>query len=91
MGYRIELGEIESVAMGIALIECACVMYDGAAAQIVMFYKTPSEGLAEDGIRRELATFIPKYMLPSRFVRLNDFPLNANGKIDRLKLREQYI
>jgi len=31
---------------------------------------------------------VPKYMVPTKYHRLEKFPLSANGKIDRLKLTE---
>ncbi|MBF0411478.1 MAG: amino acid adenylation domain-containing protein [Desulfamplus sp.] len=37
-------------------------------------------------LRAYLADFLPSYMIPSFFVRLNEFPLNLNGKIDRRRL-----
>ncbi|MBF0572700.1 MAG: amino acid adenylation domain-containing protein, partial [Desulfamplus sp.] len=37
-------------------------------------------------LRAFLAEYLPPYMIPSFFVRLNEFPLNINGKIDRKRL-----
>ncbi|MGD9732734.1 MAG: amino acid adenylation domain-containing protein [Desulfamplus sp.] len=37
-------------------------------------------------LRAYLSDFLPSYMIPSFFVRLNEFPLNLNGKIDRRRL-----
>lgn len=37
-------------------------------------------------LRRHLGEHLPPYMVPASFVLLERFPLNANGKIDRLNL-----
>lgn len=44
---------------------------------------TPSAELTEF-----LRERLPVYMLPSRFVHRDAFPLNANGKIDRRSLHD---
>lgn len=86
MGYRIEVGEIESVAMSIDDMENVCIIYDHKASKIVLFYQ--SKHLDDKTILNNLKKMIPKYMLPNRFVKIDEFPLNSNGKIDRLKLKE---
>ena len=35
-----------------------------------------------------LKNIIPAYMIPNRVVVLDELPLNANGKIDRVKLKQ---
>jgi D-alanine--poly(phosphoribitol) ligase subunit 1 len=85
LGYRIELGEIETAALAIPEIRNVCVIYDYARTQIVMFYEAPQE-LSSGVMRKALLERLSKYMLPSVFVCVNELPLNANGKIDRLAL-----
>jgi acyl-CoA synthetase (AMP-forming)/AMP-acid ligase II len=41
-------------------------------------------------LRRELGRLVPAYMLPARWRALDEFPRNANGKVDRRKLREMF-
>jgi amino acid adenylation domain-containing protein len=87
-GYRIELGEIENVLLGTGLVKIACVVYDSGNKEIVMFYQADDE-LKPGTLRKEMLQFVPKYMIPTKYVRVEKMPVNANGKIDRLKLTKQ--
>jgi acyl-coenzyme A synthetase/AMP-(fatty) acid ligase len=42
--------------------------------------------LSDATFRERLAAYLPKYMLPTRFNRLEQLPRNPNGKIDRHRL-----
>lgn len=86
MGYRIELGEIETAINAIeGIILCACV-YDTVNSKIVLFYqgnKLDKKELLEQAKQR-----LPNYMCPNEIICLDKMPYNANGKIDRKKLKE---
>ena len=41
-------------------------------------------------IRQRLATQLPPYMVPSRWMILSDLPKNGNGKIDRPRLHDMF-
>ncbi len=89
MGHRIELGEIEVAAGGIAGIEtCACI-YDDDRQKIVFFYigQKFDDEVLEDMLREK----IPDYMIPNIKIRIEEFPYNANGKVDRKRLKEYYL
>lgn len=83
MGYRIELGEIETAIQGIQGVNNACVLYDDSLKQIVCLYIGDISNIE---IRKSLMNVLPKYMIPTRWIEEKEFPLNANGKIDRLNL-----
>jgi len=89
-GYRIELGEIEAAAASLEGVAQACALYDAASRRIVLFVQWAAgqvgDAAALTTLRRGLATRLPKYMLPSHTASLADFPLNGNGKVDRLAL-----
>ena len=88
MGYRIELGEIERALSGCAGVTDAVCLFDRAGERILCCYA----GTAEEGeVRRALKERLPKYMLPGQFIRLEALPHNANGKIDRPRLKERYL
>jgi D-alanine--poly(phosphoribitol) ligase subunit 1 len=84
MGYRIELGEIETAIYGIEEVGNSCVLYDDNLKRIVAFIKSQKTGGI---IRKELAHSLPKYMIPTKWINMEQFPLNANGKIDRRELK----
>ncbi len=84
MGYRIELGEIETAILGVSGVKNACVLYDDILKQIVAFY---IGDIASVEIRKALMIVLPKYMIPTKWLVETDFPLNANGKVDRLRLK----
>lgn len=85
MGYRIELGEIENAALGIKELENVCVCYDDNEKQIILFYTTQI-ALETRVIRKRLLESIPKYMVPTKYMQVDQFPMTANGKIDRKEM-----
>jgi D-alanine--poly(phosphoribitol) ligase subunit 1 len=88
LGYRIDLGEIEHAALQIDAIGNACVIYDQARKQIMLFFQSAEE-LSAAVIRERLTAFLPKYMLPTVYQRMDVLPRNPNGKIDRQLLAER--
>lgn len=88
MGHRIEMGEIESCILQNPEVKRVCCLYDEENQQIVAFYQgdTDSKGIRE-GLKKKLI----KYMIPGRYVQVEQMPLNENGKIDRKALRSHYI
>jgi amino acid adenylation domain-containing protein len=94
-GHRVELGEVE-LALGATdgLKEFAVVAADSEAVggvEICCAY-VPADG-AEAGpaqLRQALRQQLPAYMLPTRWLELATLPKNANGKIDRPRIRELF-
>jgi len=87
LGHRIELGEIETAVSSFDEIDRNCCIYDYKHTQIVLFYSSNREICRED-IRRRLSVLVPEYMLPEKIIRLDEMPVNANGKIDRIRLKK---
>ena len=85
MGNRIELGEIETAVSAEEGVASCCCLYDTEKSRIVLFYTGSRE---EQELREALKTSLPVYMLPNRVIRLEEMPLNLNGKTDRVKLRD---
>jgi amino acid adenylation domain-containing protein len=84
MGHRIELGEIEVNVNMIDGIKSTCCIYNKDKGKIILFYVGDIE-------TRELATnlksILPRYMVPNQIKALETMPLTANGKIDRVFLK----
>ena len=88
MGYRIELGEIEAAAGAIEGIRSYACIYDDAADKILFIYEGKKKDDAE--LLNAFKSRVPHYMEPNRFIRITSMPHNANGKIDRKKLKAEY-
>jgi acyl-coenzyme A synthetase/AMP-(fatty) acid ligase len=89
-GYRIELGEIEAAAGKIGELANCCVIYDEASTQLVLAYESDTE-VSESELRDRLVAALPKYMVPSRFVRIDLMPRLGSGKLDRFAIKEQVV
>lgn len=83
-GHRIELGEIETAISSIEGISMSCCLYDDVKNRIVVILE---EDVTLSALTEKLKDLIPQYMLPDRVVRVEKMPLNANGKIDRILLK----
>ena len=88
MGYRIELGEIETALHSVDGIAAAACLFDRNRDRIVCIYEGEPDAAA---LARAMRRLVPKYMLPNIYEKLDALPMNANGKIDRVKLKEQFI
>jgi acyl-coenzyme A synthetase/AMP-(fatty) acid ligase len=83
LGYRIDLSEVEHVIVNTwAKAPNACVLYDHTKKEICLFYEGTDE-IAPAVFRKELAQYLPKYMMPTLFRLFKELPRNPNGKIDR--------
>lgn len=81
-GYRIELGEIEVAILGSDLVDNCCVLYNNKEKKIVLYYQAKNE-LNIAALRKAIGEKIPKYMLPTIYVREELLQQNTSGKIDR--------
>lgn len=87
-GFRIELGEIEAALNAHGEVQQAVVALrkaPGGQEALVAYLRAAPELLSEN-LGPYLRERLPAYMLPAAFVRLERFPLNANGKVDRQAL-----
>jgi acyl-CoA synthetase (AMP-forming)/AMP-acid ligase II len=88
MGHRIELGEIEIVANGMENMKMVCCLFEEVKKKIVLYYVgdvTPAQ------VAIYLKEKLPRYMMPNVIESLENMPLTANGKIDRVLLKNKYV
>ena len=101
-GFRIELQDIEANLQLIDQVEKAIVLPkvsdDHKVVALVAVIQTKVElpTRADERnytklLKSELLKSVMEYMLPTKFVYLDEFPLNANGKIDRKMLATQVL
>ena len=98
-GHRIELGEIDAalsripaLRQGVATVHRhpttqAATLIAHVRARHRVEVAAFDEQEAGRALREELSRVLPGYMVPSRFVWVDDFPLNSSGKVDRKALR----
>ncbi|BDU16073.1 polyketide synthase [Lysobacter auxotrophicus] len=88
-GHRIELTEIETVlARHPAIASCVVVARADFPGEkrLVAYYVDSGLGAHAPQLRAHLAAALPAYMVPTRYVRLDELPLTNNGKVDRRAL-----
>lgn len=88
MGYRIELGEIEVAINSVKEIKASICFYDEEDKKIVCVYDGE---ISESDLVRRISDLIPKYMIPNVYKHVDNLIYNANGKIDRVSLKENYF
>ncbi|UJR38885.1 hypothetical protein I4U23_031553 [Adineta vaga] len=87
-GQRIELGEIEQCLFFISSIS-ACVVMKWHDDYLIAYVQSSS--VNEQQLRDHCQSHLPPHMIPSIFIILDRFPLNANGKIDRKSLPSSHL
>ncbi|MBQ8766329.1 MAG: hypothetical protein IJZ16_05935, partial [Clostridia bacterium] len=85
-GQRIELGEIENAISDVEGVESVAVMIkQNNGKDVLVAYCC---GNAEKTlIKKQCEDKLPRYMVPSAFVIIDEMPLNASGKLDRKHLK----
>jgi acyl-coenzyme A synthetase/AMP-(fatty) acid ligase len=94
-GYRIELGEIEAAMHAVPGVQDAAVVVIGVEGSedktiCCAYVSRPGLDLSPLALKRHLTATLPRYMMPQRWMALEQLPRNANGKTDRPSLRQQF-
>ncbi len=88
-GFRVEMGEIEYHAREFLNGKnVVCLSFDNkdGLTEIAMFVESIS--MPTEELVSYLRTKMPNYMIPSRILFMESFPLNSNDKIDKVKLKQ---
>jgi amino acid adenylation domain-containing protein len=84
-GFRVELAEVEWGLRRLPGVrEAVAVAAEGRLVAFLVGDERPIPVLM-----KELGSFFPRYLIPSHYEYLDDLPLNANRKTDRLALTAQ--
>lgn len=88
-GNRIDPVEIENVAVRFDGIDTVVVTAKeiGEEKHLLLYYTSKAE-IEENQLKEHLSRTLADYMVPNFYVRLNEMPRNANGKIDKNRLPE---
>lgn len=92
-GFRIHLNEVENKLMSYPNIALAAVVVEigGGEHKMLTAYivlSDKSQAIHADDIRSFLAESLPSYMLPSKYVMVEEMPLTLVGKVDKKKLAQ---
>jgi amino acid adenylation domain-containing protein len=92
-GFRIELEEIETVMLQHPrVIECAAVVKQNEEKEdIIAAFLKEKQTIDIEEYKQFLLEYLPPYMIPSAFVKLEEFPLSISGKVDRQMLAAMNI
>ena len=82
-GHRIELEEIEKAIMNYDEIVRACCIFEEEKSKLYGFY---IGNIDKKELHLKLKEKLPVFMIPSKLIKLDEFPITKNGKIDRKKL-----
>ncbi|WP_412094192.1 amino acid adenylation domain-containing protein [Bacillus atrophaeus] len=86
-GYRIELGEVEAALLQMeSVTEAVVIAIEEEGSKQLCAYLVGDESLKTLQLKQQLLHKLPAYMIPAYFVRVEEMPLTANGKIDRKAL-----
>ncbi|MCP1135854.1 amino acid adenylation domain-containing protein [Paenibacillus polysaccharolyticus] len=89
-GYRVEPGEIEEKLLKYVGINEVVVIdrIDKTGSKYLCAYVISDGELDLKAIKRYLSKELPEYMIPTRFMRIEEFPLTSNGKVNSKVLPE---
>jgi aspartate racemase len=89
-GHRIEPEEIEAELLRHPAVRRAAVVARGVPSgdkQLVAYVVLAEHGtFSAAGLKCDLGERLPRHMVPSLIVQLDDLPLTTNGKVDRAAL-----
>lgn len=90
-GFRVELEEISHLIQNFTGSERAVTVahpIENGIAESVYAFAIQGISQTEEEILEHCRKHLPDYMIPKAIIFVPDFPLSANGKIDKMKLAE---
>ncbi|QGU08013.1 Enterobactin synthase component F [Corynebacterium occultum] len=89
-GQRLDLGEVSAAAAGTRGVSGAVTLLKQLAGSAALITYVTGE-VTPAAVREECARLLPAYMVPAAVVKLVEFPLTRNGKLDTSQLPEAEI
>lgn len=93
-GFRVELEEVEARLDEVPGVRRSTALVIGAGAGdsrlVACVIPEPGGQLTESGLKAELRSSLPPYMVPTSVGFFDSFPLNASQKVDRAELARQF-
>ncbi|MDG4863767.1 amino acid adenylation domain-containing protein, partial [Streptomyces sp. T-3] len=94
-GHRVELAEVEAAVTALPGVRDACVAALDAGSEharlacvVVPFAAGEGSTPTTEDIRSALAEQLPGYLVPDRFLAVDELPRTPNGKADRRRVTE---
>lgn len=86
-GNRVELTEIENTIKKVLKLDWACAkaVFKDEHPQICVYSLTDFP-LDKDALIHSLSAYLPYYMIPTHFIKIDHIPVSSNGKLDRKRL-----
>lgn len=93
-GFRVNLHEIEAALIqleGIKNAKVSVYYVDETNPRLIAYLEGEAEHLNVETIKKYLKIILPDFMVPNRFIIVETFQINANGKIDTEYLKKLKI
>lgn len=91
-GFRVELGEIEHHArLFLKKNNAVAIAFENNTGNTELALFIESEIININNLLDYLKSKIPSYMVPTKIILENKFPLNENGKLDRNLLKKNLL
>jgi acyl-CoA ligase (AMP-forming) (exosortase A-associated) len=90
-GNRVSPTEVEEAAIESGLVAEACALgrKDERLGEAIVLFVRASGAADEAALATHMKAALPNFMQPADYVWLDEFPKNANGKLDRDGLKER--
>ena len=86
-GYRVEIRQVQNALNNCESVKSAFIaVKEKEGRKELVAFVVPKEGAEISGIKQELRSEVSSYSFPSYFVKVEEIPLNKNGKVDAEKL-----
>ncbi|WP_025679985.1 class I adenylate-forming enzyme family protein [Paenibacillus massiliensis] len=86
MGYTFSPVYIENQISRLGYRSCVIALDDERKGASLIVFVERNDGQEHSSLRKDINRLLPTYMYPDTLLVVDSFPLNRNGKVDRLEL-----